>query len=68
MRLSVQCVCLHLVFCLTAQHVYVYICVYNSATCLYVGEGRTKWAPQPKWAPARLPLFTMVRVIFHYWC
>ena len=33
-----------------------------------VGEGRTKWAPQPKWAPARLPLFTMVRVMFHYWC
>ena len=33
-----------------------------------VGEGCTKWAPQPKWAPARLPLLTMVRVIFHYWC
>ena len=35
---------------------------------LDIGEGRTKWAPQPKWAPARLPLFTMVRVMFHYWC
>ena len=35
---------------------------------VYIGEGRTKWAPQPKWAPARLPLFTMVRVNFHYWC
>ena len=29
-----------------------------------VGEGRTKWAPQPKWAPARLALSTMVWVIF----
>ena len=40
----------------------------DNMCAINVGEGCTKWAPQPKWVPARLPLLTMVRVIVHYWC